>query len=550
MSSRRPAPTGPAPAGTAPAGNPARPAASRRKGPMPGLRRAISDRLFDPRLPDSLLDAAIRLDDPDPQDRRLREAAPTQEDWYWGRSSITGSEEDYYWRRISDNYSQKDVLPGTYLELHNQCYEAYNANPMANAIVEMGVNFTLGEGLQVDARNKKVQRILDAFWDDPDNHMNRRQFDLATELSLYGEIFVRFFVNPFDGHVKIAFLDPSLVDQIDTDPENVERELRVHRRPLAQNSTVPTASVMPTPAQTATGPGGYGSQINMLQPSVVAPSDPRWTEGQWFHVPGEIMHFTVNKVTNAKRGKSDLATLLPWLRRYKDWLIDRVRINKYKAAFLWDVTLAGADRQTIDQKMMAYARPPEPGSVLVHNESETWQAVQPMIDASSAAPDGHAMKMMIAMGAGLPEHYLAEGGDVNRATAAEMGLPTLKRYRRRQDYIGHILHQILDRVIAEAQNAGQIPRGADTGYAIHFPELLTDDAKDIGYATHQMSQALATARGLGIVSEETASRMFFEFARTEIDVAEELQRVQSERPAGAPRGAAHPGDNPITSDQQ
>src|SRR5579884_3179220 len=67
-------------------------------------------------------------------------------------------------------------------------------------------------------------------------------------------------------------------------------------------------------------------------------------EGEWFQAGKEVVQFTINKVSNAKRGKSDLATLLPWLRRYKDWLTDRVRINKYKGAFLWDVQLTGADR--------------------------------------------------------------------------------------------------------------------------------------------------------------------------------------------------------------
>ena len=72
--------------------------------------------------------------------RRLAEGtgppggAGTQEDWYWGRrgASAGGLEEDYYWRRLSDNWYQKDVIPATYLEIHNQCYEAYNANPLAN----------------------------------------------------------------------------------------------------------------------------------------------------------------------------------------------------------------------------------------------------------------------------------------------------------------------------------------------------------------------------------------------------------------------------------
>src|SRR5438552_3659193 len=60
-------------------------------------------------------------------------SAPTQEDYWWGRIS-TGSEEDWLFRRLSDNFYQKDLIPSTYLEVHNACYEAYNANPLAFAI--------------------------------------------------------------------------------------------------------------------------------------------------------------------------------------------------------------------------------------------------------------------------------------------------------------------------------------------------------------------------------------------------------------------------------
>ncbi len=67
----------------------------------------------------------------------------TEEDHYWGRPA-SGTEEDLYWRRLSDNWSQKDVLPSTYLEIHNACYEAYNSNPLANYIVEITTNFVLG----------------------------------------------------------------------------------------------------------------------------------------------------------------------------------------------------------------------------------------------------------------------------------------------------------------------------------------------------------------------------------------------------------------------
>ncbi|MBV9228850.1 MAG: hypothetical protein JOZ18_06025, partial [Chloroflexi bacterium] len=121
-------------------------------------------------------------------------SSPTQEDWYWGRIA-TGNEEDLLWRRLSDNWYQKDVIPSTYLEIHNQCYEAYNANPLAFAIIELTTSFVMGEGITVSAANKRVQQVLDAFWHDPENRMDERIYSLCTELSLYGEQFIHFFVN-------------------------------------------------------------------------------------------------------------------------------------------------------------------------------------------------------------------------------------------------------------------------------------------------------------------------------------------------------------------
>src|SRR5579884_1930585 len=92
-------------------------------------------------------------------------SSPTQEDWYWGRLA-TGSEEDYYWRRLSDNWYQKDVIPSTFLEILNSCYEAYNANPLAQAIIEITVSFVVGQGIKPVAKTKKVQKLIDAFWND------------------------------------------------------------------------------------------------------------------------------------------------------------------------------------------------------------------------------------------------------------------------------------------------------------------------------------------------------------------------------------------------
>ncbi len=310
-------------------------------------------------------------------------SSPTEEDWYWGRL-VTGTEEDYYWRRLSDNWFEKDVIPSTYLEIHNACYEAYNANPLAFAIVETTTSFVLAKGVTVAARDPAVQQVLMEFWHDPDNGMDMRIYALCTELSLYGEQFIRFYVNKHNGTVKIRQIDPSLIDEIETDPDDIETPLRFHRRPIGPSATLP------------------GDLVTILPPTRQS------IEGEWFKAGTEVVQFCINKVSNAKRGKSDLATVLPWLRRYKDWLTDRVRLNKYKGAFLWDVRLQGADKKAIDRKKMEYAYPPEPGSVIIHNEAETWSAVRPEINANDASEDGRAIKLMVAVGAQLPEHYLSE----------------------------------------------------------------------------------------------------------------------------------------------
>src|SRR5262249_62019646 len=97
-------------------------------------------------------------------------SSPAQEDWYWSRAN--GTDEDYGWRRLTDIWYQKDVIPSTYLEIHNQCYETYNSNPLAFAIIELTTSFVLGEGLTVSASNKRVQQVIDNFLHHPENRMD------------------------------------------------------------------------------------------------------------------------------------------------------------------------------------------------------------------------------------------------------------------------------------------------------------------------------------------------------------------------------------------
>ncbi len=406
-----------------------------------------------------------------------------------------GDEEDLFWRRLSDGDTFKDVIPSTYLELHNACYEAYSVNPIAFAIIEITTSFVLGKGVTISAATPEVQRVLLKFWDDPDNHMDTRIYALCTELALYGEQFIRFYVNSVNGSVKIRQVDPSIIDQIETDPDDIETVRRFHLRPIG---------------------------------SAVAVSGQE-QDGQWLQAGRDVVQFCINKVSNARRGRSDLATLLPWLSRYKEWLIDRVYINKYKGAFVWDVEIQGADRKTMERKRMEYQAPPESGSLIIHSDMEKWSAVKPEINANDAVEDGRALKLMLAIGAQLPEHYLSDGNYGNRATASEMGLPAFLKFQRRQHILRAMLRTILDRVLVEAQRARMLSPSCDLSYDILFPEIDVADHQTLASATHLLVSALTTAKEQGWVSDETAMRLLFQFAGEELDVHEEQARIRARK---------------------
>jgi len=76
-----------------------------------------------------------------------------------------------------------------------------------------------------------------------------------------------------------------------------------------------------------------------------------------------MLHFAVNKLAGMKWGEPDIAPLLPWLARYASWLEDRVRLNRFRQAYLYIVRgkfMSPADKEARQKELMA--NPPNPGS--------------------------------------------------------------------------------------------------------------------------------------------------------------------------------------------
>jgi len=138
--------------------------------------------------------------------------------------------------------------------------------------------------------------------------------------------------------------------------------------------------------------------------------------------------------------------------------------------------------------------------------------VQPQIGAADVRDDGRALRLMIAVGSGVPEHYLGEGGNANRATAAEMGLPAIKRMQRRQEYLRQVLETICARVVDEAVRVGRIGPRVNRGLRVQFEELSQSGIERESTAAKSLAEALALAEDRGWADKEQSRRLWWRFA--------------------------------------
>jgi hypothetical protein len=252
--------------------------------------------------------------------------------------------------------------------------------------------------------------------------------------------------------------------------------------------------------------------------------------GSWTTV---MLHYAINRPVGAQWGESDLAPLLRWLSRYTNWLEDRARLNRYRNAFLF--TVKGrwpTAAQRIARQNELNANPPRPGAILVSDESETWSILSPKLESSDANSDGLALKKMIAAGAGIPLHFLAEPESSTRTTAEAAGGPTYRHYEQRQRYFLWLIEDVLRVALARrAKIDRRIPQAVPI--SVSGADISSRDNVSLAMAATQISAIFQDMRDRGLVNDRELLRMIYRYAGEPADVESLLADG-----AGAPQVAA------------
>lgn len=392
------------------------------------------------------------------------------------------------------------------------------SNPMARWILQTTVDFTLGEGARLDAE-EPVREAATAFWDDPVNQLALRLPMWATEFGMNGELCLPAFVNEYDGHVRLGYLDPLLIDDVYVNPQNVLEPLTVAVKDTL-GSVGAKQHLKVIREETWRDSPDYGLMVGH------AATERDLFSGKLYD--GCCFLFQTNKVSSARRGLSDLLSLLDWLDGYDAQLLDQMDHAALIGTFAWDLEMKDATPDMITAKAQAIkAQFTKRGSVYVHNDKETLTPKNPDLKAVDKETWFRVFRGHILGAMGFPEHWYGMAGDVNFASAKEMGLPPVKRLSRRQGELRHIIESLVRFAIDQKIRVGRLARDvvvsrkvsgdgdsrattkpASRAFKIVLPELSMRDQSAITATVVSLTAALMQAEAKGWIRPETSAKLF------------------------------------------
>jgi hypothetical protein len=366
------------------------------------------------------------------------------------------------------NYQRDTVLQESIL--------AWRLNPLARRLVTLTRQYVCDQ-VEAKCEHEGTQTFIRRLWDHRLNNIDERLGAWSDELSLTGNLFL-IVTTDSAGMSYVRIYPTDQIKEIETADNDIEQET------------------------------GYVPKGSMLE------IDPKPIPNA-FKYPNRktvMLHFSVNRLGGMKWGEPDLAPLLPWLARYASWIEDRVRLNRFRQAFLYIVKgkfMAPADREARQKELNA--NPPSPGSVMVTDESEEWTTVDPKLDSFEANNDGLTLKKFIAGGQGIPLHWLSEPESSTRTTAEAAGTPSFKTLEERQRVFLGIVRSLL--TVCVARRAAK-STGVDAGAEIIVTagDVSERDNAALALASAQVIQAFGGMWVAGLITADEFMRVVYRFA--------------------------------------
>ena len=380
--------------------------------------------------------------------------------------------DDYKWQQIGelseigtilDPYSKNKFTNWQrHYDQLNQAWIFYHSNLHGRAIVRNLAKFVLGKGPVVRPKdgNEKAMKAWEEFINF--NKWSIKEKEMIIRAFRDGEVFIRYFVKPNEGILKIRFLRAQYIRNpnsekyqmdgevvtygIGTDPEDVEDIKNYYRCTLEGNL------IERIPAE-------------------------------------EVTHIKMLADSDMKRGISFLLISMPRIKQYDNWLIDRIALNKVRSAIALikkvEGTTATLESIRDEYKSDKYSSDMNKqknlpaGTILTATKGITYEMLAPKINASDVKEDGRSMLLTVAAGSGMPEMMLtADYSNANYSSSMVAQNPFVREIEDWQDFFETYYREIYARVIrAKKELRKGFPENISEDCVIEWPPLILADIK-------------------------------------------------------------------------
>ncbi|CAN5438737.1 hypothetical protein BH10PSE18_BH10PSE18_18970 [soil metagenome] len=442
--------------------------------------------------------------------QRLTEAGP---------AGSQGAGESGWTRLTGDGtgkYNERDLTPLAQDRMQKIAEWLWQSNLLANRLVEIPLAYLLAEGVTLQCADEDHQKLLNAFWSDPINNWPLKLMNRVRGLGLLGEQCYICHVNEASGFVRLGYLDPRQIQTVVMDPDNPEQPIGVVTKKDNRGRFHKYRVVV------------LGDDEDLFSARTAEIRSTDFTDG-------DCLLYQVNKFPNGSRGRSDLLGQMDWLDAYDDFLFNEIDRIGFLRSFTWDVTMTGADQSTVDAYEKKFV-PPAPNSTFVHNDSIKLEAKSPSLQAADTSESARLLRNHVLGGGTVPEHWFGGGGDVNRASASEMGEPTFKVLTARQSHLKIMLEEIGRYVLWMSSRDTTTPDRSQDKWQVTavFPELMNKDVTKFAAAMQSVVGAVTQMIEAGLLTEETALKIVADVAQRfgqDFDAKTELENARKERDA-------------------
>lgn len=384
--------------------------------------------------------------------------------------------------------------------------EAWRVNPLARRIVGMMTQYVVGGGIGMECNHNRTNQFLGEWWTHRLNRMPIRVYEWCDELSRSGELFLVISTDQA-GMSYLRAIPAADIQDIETADNDLDQEITIIEKA--------------SPDYTSQTRNQKGLMEGRRWPVYDEIEDSPNEDGAF---PSVMLHYAVNRPVGAKHGESDLAPLLRWLTRYASWLEDRARLNRFRNTFLfWVKARFSSQAEKMERQAELNRNPPNPGSILVSDESEEWKCLSPNLSSFEAAEDGLSLKKMVAVGAGLPMHFLAEPESATRTTAESAGGPTFRHLQQRQEFFLWMLEDIAKACVKRRKFYDRMISVKEE-LKVTGNDISARDNAALAAAASTIIGGFAVLRDRGLIDDQELMRIAYRFAGEVVDVEELLER--------------------------